>query len=496
MAGKWFNFRSVLLPVLITEAVLLCICYNYMSAERSCETHSENQIYSELTRDSVVLTNVSSEQTFPDKMNFNQTDKDQLRRKSPEVVPLRPLNVVPIEVEPQYTVSYQRDVPTNYTDLFSTDSEGNCRASSCKWPKMPGATRELVASAPELFEKIPLRFLDNFKNPCWLRGETELNCLPYFYILGNYKCGTSDIWDKITAHPDVIAKVAKEPHWWGPRRNGYTFIPIHRPEVLQARNHTGGTDDSSLEWYLNLYKASVVPEIINSRITTNEGIGYHPKVFGDASISTVYAIGREWIKTFPYAAEPPYTNADLMHALQPNAKFILMIRNPTKRADSFFWYLHRPGDTDRWHQKATNYIQCFKKCVQDHNLRFCAYAAECPYDLIPDLQVGIYHVYIRDWLKVFPRDNFKVIRLEDWEAEPVTVYRDLLNFLDLRQLSVDEENRILKRRRSNQNQRQHEQTHPETLNALNDFHRPFNVELAKLMGDNKFNYPDYKGSSV
>eukprot|EP00057_Strongylocentrotus_purpuratus_P031612 XP_785122.4 PREDICTED: carbohydrate sulfotransferase 15 [Strongylocentrotus purpuratus] len=422
-----------------------------MSAERSCDTHSENPIYSHLTKDSVFLTNVGSTQTFPDKMNFNQTDKDQLRRKSPEFGPLRPLNVVPMEVEPHYTVSYQRDVPINYTDLFSTDSEGNCRASFCKWPKMPGATRELVASAPELFEKIPLRFLDNFKNPCWLRGETELNCLPYFYILGNYKCGTTDMWDKITAHPDVIAKVAKEPHWWGPRRNGYTAIPINRPEVLQARSHTGGTDDSSLEWYLNLYKASVVPEIINSRITTKEGIGYHPKVFGDASISTVYAIGREWIKTFPYAAEPPYTNADLMHALQPNAKFILMIRNPTRRY---------------------------------------------PYDLIPDLQVGIYHVYIRDWLKVFPRDNFKVIRLEDWEAEPVTVYRDLLNFLDLRQLSVDEENRILKRRRSNQNQRQHEQTHPETLNALNDFHRPFNVELAKLMGDDKFNYPDYKGSSV
>ena len=38
------------------------------------------------------------------------------------------------------------------------------------------------------------------------------------------------MWDKITAHPDVIAKVAKEPHWWGPRRNGYTAIPIHRPE--------------------------------------------------------------------------------------------------------------------------------------------------------------------------------------------------------------------------------------------------------------------------
>ena len=98
-----------------------------MPAERSCDIHSENQI-GRLSRDSVVLINVGSKRTFPDTLNFNRTDKDQLRRKSPGVDPLRPPKIVPMEVEPHYTVSYKRDVPTHYTDLFSTDSEGNCRA--------------------------------------------------------------------------------------------------------------------------------------------------------------------------------------------------------------------------------------------------------------------------------------------------------------------------------------------------------------------------------
>ena len=168
-----FIFQSVLIPLVITEAVLLCICSNYMSAERSCDTHSENQIHSHLARDSVVLTNVSSKRTFPDTLNFNQTDKDQLRRKSPEVVPLRLPNVVPMEVEPHYTVSYQRDVPTNYTDLFSTDSEGNCRASSCKWPKMPGATRELVASVPEV------NIINVLNKPYLTRGVISISWEPF-----------------------------------------------------------------------------------------------------------------------------------------------------------------------------------------------------------------------------------------------------------------------------------------------------------------------------
>nr|XP_054772879.1 carbohydrate sulfotransferase 15-like [Lytechinus pictus] len=476
--------RSVVIYFLIAQPMLVCVYYNYVSPSRTCVSHSAG------------LNCTGNKPTRAESAKLQQIDSDEIKRNESKAVASDPLHDAE-KPNPNpglnYTISYQKATPANYTDLFWTDSEGNCRGSSCKWPMMPGATRELVSSAPEPFEKIPLHFLENFKNPCWLRGQTDLNCLPYFYVLGMYKSGTSEIWDKITAHPDVLSKVPKEPHWWGPRRNGYTFIPIHRTEILQARNHTGGKDDSSFEWCLNFYKASVVPELIKTKVTTKEGTDYYPKVFGEASVSTAYSIGRGWIETFPYAAEPPYTNADLMHALQPNAKFILMIRNPTKRADSFYWYLHNPGSADQWHERVVFYTKCFQKCIQDHNLRFCAYAADCPYDFIPNLQVGAYHVYIRDWMKVVPRDNFKVIRLEDWQADPVTTYRDLIDFLDLRKLTVEEENTILQRSPRNQNKRQHEQTKPETLKLLNDFYRPYNVELGKLMGDEKYNYPDYNG---
>lgn len=31
----------------------------------------------------------------------------------------------------------------------------------------------------------------------------ELLCLPYFYIIGNVKCGTSDLWAFISKHPHI-----------------------------------------------------------------------------------------------------------------------------------------------------------------------------------------------------------------------------------------------------------------------------------------------------
>ena len=39
----------------------------------------------------------------------------------------------------------------------------------------------------------PRRQFDvNSKNPCWYEGE-KIHCLPYFYLVGSAKCGTTDL---------------------------------------------------------------------------------------------------------------------------------------------------------------------------------------------------------------------------------------------------------------------------------------------------------------
>lgn len=115
----------------------------------------------------------------------------------------------------------------------------------------------------QIFSVIPRKFLTIIKNPCWYeehtgnatadpygknvyalysrrfqaiyeylrnalkehlyeRGEKRyrLRCLPYFYIMGQPKCGTTDLYDRLRRHPDVRFTTMKEPHWWTRKRFG------------------------------------------------------------------------------------------------------------------------------------------------------------------------------------------------------------------------------------------------------------------------------------
>ena len=47
------------------------------------------------------------------------------------------------------------------------------------------------------------------------------------------------------------------------------------------------------------------------------------------------------------------------------------------------------------------------------------------------LRIGIYYVFIKEWLKVFPRQNFKFIRLEDYKSNEAQVLTDTIRFLGL-----------------------------------------------------------------
>ena len=102
-------------------------------------------------------------------------------------------------------------------------------------------------------------FLPNFKNPCWYeplneanvyqdnkyavvslharqtmmelmqtwtnrlvkrRNARRLRCLPYFLMVGQPKCASTDMFKRITKHPDVQAPPIKELHWWSRNRQG------------------------------------------------------------------------------------------------------------------------------------------------------------------------------------------------------------------------------------------------------------------------------------
>lgn len=63
-----------------------------------------------------------------------------------------------------------------------------------------------------LIFQIPKPFIPESKNPCW-REKVKLLCIPYFYVAGVAKCGTTDLYRRIRGHPDVAWGTLKEYHW-------------------------------------------------------------------------------------------------------------------------------------------------------------------------------------------------------------------------------------------------------------------------------------------
>ena len=120
------------------------------------------------------------------------------------------------------------------------------------------------------------QFLPDFKNPCWRerfdqpidalyedngfakysprirnalqrirsawsgrgRGRhpaDRLRCLPYFFLAGQPKCGSTDLYRKLMEHPHIAATPVKEPHWWAKNRHGETFDEEQSPSWPTVR---------------------------------------------------------------------------------------------------------------------------------------------------------------------------------------------------------------------------------------------------------------------
>ena len=49
---------------------------------------------------------------------------------------------------------------------------------------------------------------------------TRLRCLPYFLVIGQPKCGSTDLFWRLAKHPDITTPPIKELHWWSRSRQG------------------------------------------------------------------------------------------------------------------------------------------------------------------------------------------------------------------------------------------------------------------------------------
>lgn len=101
------------------------------------------------------------------------------------------------------------------------------------------------------------------------------------------------------------------------------------------------------------------------------------------------------------------------------------------------------------------------------------------------LRIGIYHIYLRDWLSVFPKENLLVIPFENYRKNPqVTLSNLVLPFVNLEPFSnksksylEDIENMGYK---GNKNEFTEDMLNV-TRRLLTAFYKPHNEILARLL---------------
>ncbi|XP_060063555.1 carbohydrate sulfotransferase 15-like [Ylistrum balloti] len=286
----------------------------------------------------------------------------------------------------------------------------------------------------------------SYRNPCWTNNKGELGCVPYFFVLGFPKCGTTDLFERIKLHPGYVPPLFKEIHWI----TRYRFFPLSR----DAKGQRTRDFSPSTIWDTDLYMQ--LPEN-KDRIV------------------------------------PVLTPGNFVYDMNPCAKLIIMLRNPVNRLYSDYLHFYNRKSPQHFHDIVISTIDLYKDCFRKWGIRPCVHHYYLEATGKARLRLGIYYIYISDWLEKFPRDQFLFIRLEDYAVDTKSHLQEIFHYLDLPPTSEDLLNEMSSAAPKNTRQDRKEDSDappmlPETRVALEQFYAPYNKKLAILLNDKRYDW--------
>jgi len=203
--------------------------------------------------------------------------------------------------------------------------------------------------------------------------------LPNLFIVGAQKCGTSSLTMMLKFHPEVFMSFPKEPGYLAFGESGYTFPGAHGKPGDASRYVVTSEAD-----YLGLFESA--------------GVGQ--KILGEAST---------WYLTFPGMASR-------LKAFNPEAKVVVILRNPVDRAYSA-WCHARRDNIESCESFAEALAMEQRRQEPDYLLRY--------------RELGEYAAPLREFQGVFGWENLLVLFYEDLRDDPEDLWDQLCRFLDI-----------------------------------------------------------------
>lgn len=202
-----------------------------------------------------------------------------------------------------------------------------------------------------------------------------MNCLPNFFIVGAAKAGTTSLSNYLSQHPQIYLPSLKEPKYFSSFFNKFP--------------HQGPNDQ--------VVDAMVVSDLAAYR--TLYATAGNCLARGEASVDYLY---------FPGVAEK-------IHALIPNPKIIILLRNPVERAFSAYSHMVRDSREGLSFEAALH----AEKQREEANWEFFWRYQE----------VGFYSHQVQRYLEVFGPELVSVFLFEDFTREPHRICQEIFSIL-------------------------------------------------------------------
>jgi len=239
--------------------------------------------------------------------------------------------------------------------------------------------------------------------------------VPNFIIIGCQRCGTTSLYTYLAQHPQILTPIKKE----------MDFFSWHF--------------DRGIDWYL----AHFPPMPPGEQFLTGEA---SPSYFD--------------------SREAP----ERLYSLFPEAKLIVLLRNPVDRAISQFYRL-----TDlNWEARSLDRVISDEIERLNQNPEYIIGEEPGNY-----LARGRYIEFIKNWRTFFPREQLLILKSEDFYAGAATTVKQVLEFLGLPEYQLSQY--------QNANPGSYQPIDPSVRDWLRDYFRPYNQQLEEYLSTN-FNW--------
>ena len=187
-----------------------------------------------------------------------------------------------------------------------------------------------------------------------------------FIGIGAAKCATTWLYRCLIEHPDICGPQIKEVNYFLTKKH-----PLYTEEEFENRKMLF---KNGLESYLNFF----------SHCSENS-------IKGEISVS--------------YMSDPG--SAKKIHETFPDVKIIAVLRDPVKRAHSFYWF------------------------ARDFMLREKNKTFEDALENNPEIYInwGMYYKQLKPYFDLFPRENIGVFFVDDLKKDSVKFTQDVYKFL-------------------------------------------------------------------